>query len=372
MTEIQWTDETWNPLRGCSKVSAGCRECYAEKVAARFSGPALPYEGTITAGRWNGTIRLVPEKLDQPLRWTKPRMVFVNSMSDLFHEEVSNEYIAAVFGVMAASEPHTFQVLTKRPARMLAWFEWLAERSAAWKGTNGLDNGPVHFLMHGAWKWGPVDGIPAMQRFHVPWPLPNVWLGVSAENQETADERIPLLLQCPAAVRWVSAEPLLGAVDLGLGAGSSKHWDHRWVRLIRHVSPDFAWATDCPSAKPGIYRAESNALGALSLRLGEHRLGIRPAEFEHLPKLDWVVVGGESGRNARPCDAWWIEEMVEQCQGARVPIFVKQLGTVAARNDKLSDNKGGDPAEWPRALRVREWPASTPSEEDEPWENGSD
>ncbi len=169
---IVWTDETWNPLRGCSRVSEGCRNCYAESVARRFDGPGLPYEGLIASGgQWNGQIKLVPEKLDEPLRWQRPRRIFVNSMSDLFHPNVPNEYIDRVFAVMALASQHTFQVLTKRPERML---EYLNRRTT----------------------------------------MPNVWLGVSIENQVTADERIPLLLQTPAAVRWVSAEPLLRPVDL--------------------------------------------------------------------------------------------------------------------------------------------------------------
>ena len=134
-TSIAWTDETWNPLRGCSRISEGCRHCYAETMAARFSGPGQPYEGTIRNGRWSGNVRIVPEKLGDPLRWTRPRMVFVNSMSDLFHDNVPNEFIAAVFGVIAAAPRHTFQVLTKRPARMLEWFEW--QREQAWPDPAG-------------------------------------------------------------------------------------------------------------------------------------------------------------------------------------------------------------------------------------------
>ncbi len=133
MTKIEWTDATWNPVRGCSRVSPGCQHCYAERMARRSDRPGGAYEGlTVLAHdgpRWNGKVRLVPEKLDEPLRWRKPRMVFVNSMSDLFHEDIPNEFIAAVFGVMAASPQHTFQVLTKRAERMRDWFQWVKQEA---------------------------------------------------------------------------------------------------------------------------------------------------------------------------------------------------------------------------------------------------
>ena len=201
---IEWTDATWNPLRGCSRVSAGCQHCYAEKVAARFSGPGLPYEGLIhpTTKGWNGQVKLVPEVLDQPLRWKRPRRIFVNSMSDLFHESVPDNYIAAVFGIMAATPQHTYQVLTKRPMRMQRWFSTFMAR-------NPLSI--MHECVKGAMGYHHTRR-PAINT--MPWPLANVWLGVSVENQETADARIPLLLECPASVRWLSCEPLLGSLDL--------------------------------------------------------------------------------------------------------------------------------------------------------------
>lgn len=229
-TGISWTNSTWNPIRGCTRVSEGCRHCYAERVAARFSGPGQPYEGLAVRklrvisdddqrveARWTGDVRFVAEHLADPLRWKKPRRIFVNSMSDLFHEKLTNEQIAAVFGVMAATPRHTYQVLTKRAARMRAWFEW----------ASGIGNDDLRIVSDGhhdctainhlASKHGASEFGPASWRRHCddtcdvrrPWPLPNVWLGVSVENQAAADERIPDLLATPAAVRWVSAEPLL-------------------------------------------------------------------------------------------------------------------------------------------------------------------
>lgn len=247
-TGIEWTDATWNPIRGCSRVSEGCRNCYAETVAGRFSGPGLPYEELIAkGGQWNGNITLVPKMLDQPLRWRRPRRIFVNSMSDLFHENVPFHFIDEVFYKMRAAHWHTFQVLTKRPQRMIEWADSSYNR---------------HTDILGGW-----DGKN---------PLPNVWLGVSVEDQKTADERIPLLLQTPAAVRWISAEPLLGPIDL--------------------------WA------------AGMKLNGKLDRQSGERRF------------IDWVVVGGESGKNARPMHPDWARSLRDQCKTAGVPFLFKQWG----------------------------------------------
>lgn len=307
-TGIAWTDATWNPIRGCSKVSAGCKNCYAEKVAARFSGPGAPYGGTIHDGRWNGQIRLVPEMLSHPLRWRRPRRIFVNSMSDLFHEGVPFEYIAAVFGVMSACPQHTFQVLTKRPARAVEFFAWA-------QGDNHSHPETICLHYSRAYTAAPANGV-------YRWPLPNVHLGVSVENQETADNRIPLLLRCSAAVRFVSYEPALGPVDFG----NSRDW----------LTP----------------------------------VVTKPAGS---PRIDWVIVGGESGPNARPFDVVWARSTIGQCKAAGVACFVKQLGahlwdgspgslwgtdpTIRSGIVRMSDRAGANPAEWPADMRVQEFPS---------------
>ena len=295
-TTIAWTDKTWNPTTGCSKVSQGCKNCYAERIFHR------PYPG-----RAFTDVRCHPERLDQPLRWRKPRRIFVNSMSDLFHEDVPDQFICDVFTIMrdaGVERGHVFQVLTKRPERMLAF----AKRY--------------------------VDIYTA--------PQPRVWLGVSVEDQATADERIPLLLQTPAAVRFVSYEPALGPVDF------------RWGGMSL---PDYA----------------------------PHR---------PLPQLNWVIVGGESGPRARGFRVQWARDTVKQCKAAGVACFVKQLGAfVVDRNDAgfdgcdddgwpdmdwaeiehdihgyheeyqgadcrvhLRNRSGAEPAEWPKTVRVREFP----------------
>lgn len=348
-TKIEWTDRTWNPVRGCSRVSDGCTNCYAMGQAHRFSGAGKPFEGLTTIRRgkvdWTGSARFVPEMLGAPLRWKKPQKIFVNSMSDLFHESLSNEEIAAVFGVMAACPQHTFQVLTKRPARARAWFESFTPAR--------LEDGAV----------GPavICGIEASNReadvdyLGLPekWPLPNVWLGCSVEDQRTLDERVPQLLRCDAARYFISAEPLLGPLDL-----------RRWL--------DLGGCCECDHRAPKSEKCEVKG------RRGWVRcsLGMR--------FVDWVIVGGESGPGARPFDIAWARSVVEQCAATLgcgttprpTPVFVKQVGSLwydsklmrGARGSvivpvdsqwewaKKADKKGGDPDEWPHEIRVRQFP----------------
>lgn len=292
-TKIEWATDVWNPIRGCSVVSEGCRHCYAMQVAARFSGEGQAYEGLAyrnsSGAHWTGKVRLIEEHLEDPLRWKRPRRIFVNSMSDLFHEGLSNEQIVRVFQVMSKAPQHIFQVLTKRPERMRDFIRLMSVLNEAC--TNQHE-----------------------------WPLKNVWLGVSIEDQKTADERIPLLLQTPAAVRWLSVEPLLGPIDFG---------------------------------NPKEYETDS---GDYSMRLQRGLFGI-----------DWAVIGGESGPGARPMDLCWMRSIMEQCSNAGVPVFVKQLGArpydpSCAMKDNPGwlgyiDRKGGDINEWPEDLRVREYPS---------------
>lgn len=443
-TGISWTDATWNPIRGCSRVSEGCRNCYAEQQAARIvrmnKGKPSAYDGLVQltkAGepRWTGAVRLVPEQLAWPLRKKKPLRIFVNSMSDLFHESLTNEQIAAVFGVMAACPQHTFQCLTKRPARMREFLthpevrNWIAQaRDAAivnrehdprerWKAIPGFDGYEassdgrirnrdgreiqqylndhdhigrytvtiykyghqttqfVHRLVLLAFVGKPCDGEEGCHRNGVktdnrvanlrwgtrsenqndkvrhgsrggpakltseqvarirsrrtagetqqsiadafgvsrslisliesgdvwaepdlPWPLPNVWLGVSVENQEAADERIPELLKTPAAVRFLSCEPLLGEVKLP---------------VVHVFGPDPKWDG---------------------------------------PKIDWVIAGCESGPGARPCGVEWLRSLRDQCASAGVAFFCKQAEESDMGTCGDVDNPNGDD---PCGKRVR-------------------
>lgn len=271
-SKIEWTDATWNPIRGCSRVSEGCRHCYAERIAARFSKPGQPYAGLaemvviaddrgigVNDARWTGEVRFIPELLDQPLRWKRPRKIFVNSMSDLFHEKLTARMINEVFAAMLVCPQHTFQVLTKRPGRMKAYLSSVGAR----------DIEPEMAKLR-----------PGYGRLDLPWR--NIWLGVSVEDQKTADERIPLLLATPAAVRWVSYEPALGPVDF-----------RRWLY------------PRCPCGQ----RADCD----------RH-------EDPPKPPLDWIVAGGESGPGARPAHPDWFRSALADCEAAGVPFFFKQWG----------------------------------------------
>ncbi len=368
-TGIQWTDTTWNPVRGCSRISEGCRHCYAERVAARYAWPsrpsyidrgegrdAGPFNGFARDGKWTGRVELVPDKLAEPLSWRKPRRVFVNNMSDLFHESLPDEAIDRVFAVMALAPHLTFQVLTKRAERMRRYF-----KRDGWR----VDDIPVPGARQHIYaiKSGDRIDVPRIDPDEYPWPLPNVWLGVSVENPD-ALHRLDDLARTPAAVRFVSAEPLIE--DLG--------------SLARWLHPDF----DSPGYRDW---PDCTCVGESAPCDMCDALGPRPL-------IDWMIVGGESGPRARPCDVAWIRSIVAQCKAAGVAVFVKQLGArPMMRADSLEgrrsgdhperewpegtrfgtasghmgtdwqgrfvmlrDRKGGDPAEWPADLRVREMP----------------
>ena len=290
-SKIEWTDATWNPVTGCTKVSQGCKNCYAERVFPRTYGSLRKFTD----------VRTHRDRLEQPLHWRKPRRIFVNSISDLFHEEITDEFIADVFGIMSACPQHTFQVLTKRARRC------------------------ADLLFHPDFVEA-VDSCGALYTHtDLHYPLPNVWVGVSVEDQATAEERIPLLLQTPAALRWISAEPLLGPIDL---------------RRLR-----------------------------------------RPSNLPPFARIDWVICGGESGPEARPFKLDSARALRDQCKTTGIPFFLKQIGRrpyseqdgwsirgsgvavmVGAEwqfRKALRDPKGGDMDEWPADLRVREFPDKT-------------
>lgn len=293
---IEWTDATWNPVTGCTKVSAGCDHCYAETIARRFAGTkAFPNGFAVT---------LHPERLSAPEGWVAPRRVFVNSMSDLFHRDVPDEFIALVFAVMAGTARHTYQVLTKRPARMRALLSSPAFRAEV-----------LTWLRH----WGDEDDT----RFEDiadkveagNWPLANVWLGVSIEDQHWADIRIPALIDTPAAVRFLSCEPLLGPVDLN-------GWLTCGHDAMSGANQDNLWRCDNCSA---LIREEPDPHGTIeSLATGAT---FSLSQISSGNTIDWVIAGGESGPGARPMHPNWARGLRDQCQAARVPYFFKQWGT---------------------------------------------
>lgn len=298
---IEWTEQTWNPTKGCTIKSPGCAKCYAMKMARRLEAMGqVDYAGTtkVVNGHpvWTGKINLASETtLLQPLKRKKPTTYFVNSMSDLFHEDMPIEHIDRTFAIMALTLQHIYQILTKRSAEMRAYF---------------ADENSVRRVMAIATeilaKRRDID-IRSVSWDYPPWPLPNVWLGVSTERQQEADERIPLLLDTPAAVRFISAEPLLGPIDLS--------------RLC--IMPQ----------KPGSIRAgiHLNALAGRYCESGMPYLGdwdvngpCPPASDER--RLDLVIVGGESGPGARPMHPEWARSLRDKCSDAAVPFFFKQWG----------------------------------------------
>ncbi len=334
-TKIEWTDYSWNPVTGCTEADTSCRNCYARRMAARLAGRnGYPADEPFR-------VTLHPDRLDEPLRWRKPRRVFVCSMGDLFHKDVPFDFILKVFAVAIATPWNTYLMLTKRPDRAHDFYDWWRTEAAKLRylclqvgmamdaqrmAESALSKANTFYLEHCDQSGrGRLDDP-------VPWPLANVWLGASAGRQKELDDRLAHLLRCPAAVRFLSLEPLLGPIDLGEA----------------HVKA-------CP---------------------------VRGAGKHVCPNVDWVIVGGESGPNARPCNVAWVRSIRDQCKAAGVPVFVKQLGAkpqtnrgqgwpdmsrlqIASmdqplawplRDVHLDDPKGGDESEWPEDLRVREVP----------------
>lgn len=298
---IEWTDATWNPVTGCSVVSPGCANCYAMRLAGTRLKHHPSREGLTTDSKagpvWNGQVRLNEAWLTQPLGWKRGRRIFVCAHGDLFHEAVPDAWIDRVFAVMALAPQHTFQVLTKRAERMRAY---LSEVDQEREDAVGEAVKVVASMMHphdqGAAEkldWSaPVGGCKPMI------PLPNVWLGVSAERQQEAEERIPHLLETSAAIRFLSAEPLLGPLNLNRLHG------HRDIE----GGGDEHWWESCLNGKPFNTWAERDV----------------PA-----PKLDWVIAGGESGPGARPMHPDWARQIRDDCGAADVPFFFKQWGAFA-------------------------------------------
>lgn len=304
-TKIDWCDCVWNPVIGCSKVSAGCANCYAEQMAGRLAAmnkreyqdvvhsPDLAYGPKCT---WNGECRLIESRLAEPLKWKKPRRIFVNSMGDLFHGGVHDEWIERVFAVMALCPQHTFLVLTKRPERMASIIESVEFAIGAEEAAQ-----VVHPLVEQSkWDDGPNDSkrtLELLRQFEVgldalsmtpKTPLPNVWVGVSIEDQRSADDRIPWLLQTPAAKRLVSIEPMLGPVDL-----------EPWLAFHDHNGEPYAPRNE----------------------------------------INWVICGGESGRHARPMHPDWVRSVRDQCEAAGVPFFFKQWGEWWPAGKNITENK---------------------------------
>ncbi|TIV48117.1 MAG: phage Gp37/Gp68 family protein [Mesorhizobium sp.] len=304
---IEWTDATWNPIVGCSIATAGCTHCYAMKMAARIEamGGAPHYAGTTKKVNgnavWTGKLALAPERiLTQPLRWKEPRRIFVNSMGDLFHEDVPDEWIDQTFAVMAVTPHHTYQPLTKRSDRARRYISDPATKHRVYDlACNLVIERQIQIVLI-APDTDERQAPPGPRVYLDQWPLPNVWLGVSAERQQEADERIPELLATPAAIRFVSAEPLLGPIDF------------ERIKLPGIVNPlDALRGMTWQQMTHGRYAGQRLYSGLI---FGGDR------------GLDWIIVGGESGADARPMHPAWPRSIRDQCQAAGVPFFFKQWG----------------------------------------------
>jgi protein gp37 len=262
--------ETWNPIIGCSKVSAGCENCYAERMAVRLSGiEKTAYYSMVTCRTahtlptaWTGRTELIQSQLTKPMKWKKPRVVFVCSMGDLFHENTSFEDIDQIFATMASCQQHIFILLTKRAGKMHQWFNW---KDTSWKNEGMQGNERIRYY---AW----MNHGKEIEYEDWKWPLPNVWLGVTAENQETANERLPYLIKIPAAIKLVSVEPMLGPLNISM-----------WMAT--------GWT-----------------------------------EPPYDDVINWVICGGESGPGSRPMHPDWVRSLRYQCKEAEVPFFFKQWG----------------------------------------------
>lgn len=303
-TLIEWSDATANVVNGCSVLSPGCTNCYAMRLAGTRMKHHPSREGltidTKTGPVWNGEVKFNDKALMQVLSWTRPRKIFWNAHGDLFHENVPDEWIDKCFAVMTLTPQHKHQVLTKRSARMRAYFE-IEHKREDW-----LDS-----ASHLARNW--KENANAVWHAET-WPLPNVWLGVSVEDQERANERVPDLLDSPATVRWISAEPLLGSVNL------------RKISTWRYPKAEVLDALT----------------GTLSGMFGDYC----PTR---LPRIDWVVAGGESGPRARPMHPDWARSLRDQCADTDVAFFMKQLSGKNGRAVKDID-------QFPEDLRVRDYP----------------
>jgi len=273
-SKIEWTDKTWSVTTGCTWMSAGCDNCFAERMAKRLQTMGhKKYEHGFDVVEHMGL-------LEQPFHWRKPCRVFVSSMGDLFHADISDEFVAAVFGTMAANPHLTFQILTKRPLSMIKWFNWLKSRMYS---ESSLAMGCIKELEKIV---GSSVIVASDFDIPIPWPLPNVWLGVTGEDQREVDWRVPSLLKCPAVLHFISCEPMLGPIELQHERG--------WLEPFFETDP----------------------------------------MLNKTPRLNWVICGCESGPSRRYTRKEWVKSLRDQCVTAGTPFFLKQLGGVRPK-DKI-------------------------------------
>jgi protein gp37 len=357
-TKIEWATKVWNPVTGCTKVSPGCQNCYAERMAKRLAGRC----GYLKEEPFKVTVH--PERLEEPLNWKKPQRIFVCSMGDLFHDDVPDEFIGEVFNTMVNAQwilGHRFLVLTKRPERMKRVIEEIGDIITEQRKPKKMPDGTTRHTMTFS------------------FPLQNIWLGVTAENQEKADERIPILLQIPAAKRFVSVEPMLGPVDLRpwirryyhggkprMKEGAyllppSKTGKSTLLQYAKQIDPNCVQRADRVYLTTDYMSARMFAMGypngeayraipdlpleddpdctekGLSFQTPQARITSMSA-----PVLDWVIAGGESGPGARPMHPDWARSLRDQCQASGTPFFFKQWGEWLPNDQEYNCDPGGN------------------------------
>jgi len=298
-TGIEWCDATWNPIKGCSRLSAGCRHCWAEGMASRFGGPGEHFHGLTKNGRWLGVTKFYEKTLDQPIRWKRPRMIAVCLMGDMFHPSVPDEWIDRVYDVMCEANQHIYMVLTKYPERMAAYFRTKVKPYVR-KGFVEVFSG--------------AEEIEAHRKKHLEAYIPeHIWAGASIENQKAADERIVHLLRAPVLTSYLSVEPMLGRIVLRMPEvgeiekeptsplANPKEWD------------DYKYWAACDRG------------------------------------VKWVICGGESQAGARPMKVEWAQLLAKQCKDAHVPFFFKQ-----GSKSNWPDFKNADT--FPEDLQMRAFP----------------
>jgi len=355
MSKIEWTQRCLDVSGGCCKCAGGCKHCWATREVWRLAHNPLcgdKWKGlgekTSAGLRWTGKIKLFPEMLDVPLRRKKSTTYFVNSKSDLFHKDVPFEFILKIFGLSIYTPWHTYQILTKRIDRVVEFFQWWRKKWAESRILWGLQALAIQSVwsitdekLRGRatkfWEENYDQSGRGKIDYPVPWPHPNVHIGVSCSTEADANKNIPILLQIPVAVHYVSFEPLLGNIDA---------LKYLWLRQ-KCTGPKgcgFTGASyefDNPK-KDGAYKCP---------KCGKNHT------YLVTNNLDWVIVGSESGPQRRSCKTEYVRSLVEQCKSAGVPVFVKQVDTSELKPSGVLGYKvSKNPEEWPEDLRLREYP----------------
>lgn len=341
-TLISWTDETANPLTGCTECDPACLNCYARAASA---SPRLQqfekYHGVVDEkGRWTSQINFAPDVLDKLLKKKKPCKIFMPSMSDLFHPGVKDEWIDQIMAAIALTPHITYQVLTKRPERMLEYFSKFQDWQTHLGDTGAWASNMADLACDRNWrKYHHLDGNnyssdecyeELKTSIHSGY-FENLWIGVTAGTQKSAEDRIPLLLQTPAAVRFVSVEPMLEEMDIS-----------EWLHLL-----------PCPQ------HPNERAAGWGHLPCDCRDWFNKHVASGNLSSISQIIIGGESGPNSRPFHLEWAQSLIEQCHGTNTKVFMKQVGSNAfyqGKPFKTKSRAGSDPSEWPEWAQVQEFP----------------